>query len=722
MPLPQPMCAVDSMNNKDPYSGNDPGNGLQKISIHEFDLKRDFNKWKPWRTNDGRILPDRKSSFVTIDNPFGNDYLILLTTYFDPEMTRRPFGGFGIRAPIDPSITVNTQTFIEFDFYYSRDAADKYMRLEIWSTSSGGEGAQANSGDQGENKTSVYIRTADLEGINTFNLDFRCGYYNEETWYKKTFCAAVPVNSGNWEYLNIDLHTETDRKINGGHLMLGDIRITQMDTNGLPIPDVVNEKRFSEVESLKKKYNPGSGYFYIGTDASGKITPDTLGGFHFDIFVSHRNLKPERHIRPPKWLREKYQDFRFLYPASNEDETEWDLPTQSYLDIIKAAKPEYKLHGHCLAWNNQSPSWMCQLIPENISLIEWNADGLFYTGGYNALGPFLKINKEIMRRVYFNHVLYEMRHFMTTSARYNSSEERGIIPFHSFDVVNSEVHESRHGFIITGDENEWKNALKNVSWLMAMTDNDLNDMRQHYIYLLFKYAHIAVPNARMAERYKLHYHDTAIVPEYMKLDNHDINGSIDAYVSDKPPILTYNDYEIIAQSKSKIIYNMIKELNIIWKTDPLYDGRNLIECLGIQGHDNVSPAMASQNQQAVSMFTNLIDEELLTSICFSEIDIRQPETAPGGLALAPAVLNQKQADAIGYQYALLFKMFDKYKKYIDHVIIWYQFGGSWRNSYVLFDHEQMASQAYYAVMDPDKYIKGHSYLDSYFAGEYEKVR
>jgi hypothetical protein len=44
------------------------------------------------------------------------------------------------------------------------------------------------------------------------------------------------------------------------------------------------------------------------------------------------------------------------------------------------------------------------------------------------------------------------------------------------------------------------------------------------------------------------------------------------------------------------------------------------------------------------------------------------------------------------------------------------------NSYVLFDQNQMASQAYYGIMDPDRFIKGHSYLDKYFAGEYDKVR
>jgi GH35 family endo-1,4-beta-xylanase len=357
---------------------------------------------------------------------------------------------------------------------------------------------------------------------------------------------------------------------------------------------------------------------------------------------------------------------------------------------------------------------MCQIIPESITSIEWNSYGFFYTCGYQAKGPFLKVNKEIARRIFFNHVLYEMRHFMTVDARYNSGEERGIIPFHSFDVVNAEVHESRHSFLIRENENEWKTALKHVSWLVAMTDNEINNIRQHYMYLLYKYAHIAVPNAQMAEKYKINYHDSNIVPEYMKLDNHDNNGNIDAFVSVKPPILIYNDYEISIQSKAKVIYNMVKELNLAWKTDPLYDGRNLIECIGIQGHDTIGPDLANLNEKSFTLFIELINDALLDTICISELDLKQPGSAPGGKALAPDILNEKQADAVGYQYALLFKLYDKYKKYIDHVTTWYQSGAGWGNSYVLFDHELKASQAYYAVMDPDKFIKGHSYLAGFF--------
>jgi GH35 family endo-1,4-beta-xylanase len=709
-----------STEDSDPYFREDPGTGLVQIPVYEFDIKKDIRAWKAWRTNDGRVLPNSNSSFDEIDNPFGPGSLVLLTTNFDPELGKRPFGGFGIRMPVSRPLEINDQSFIEFDFYYSRSAADKYMRFEVWSTSAGGEGIQSNAGIAGTNKTNIYIRTVDLEGVYIFNLDFRCGYYNDETWYKKSIRAPLPASNKNWEYLNIDLLTETNVKVENGLLMIGNIKITQTDPNGAPIPNAVNAKKYCDVTPIKNKYSPDKGYFLIGTDSETVTAPQTLGASHFDIFVSHRNLKPERHIRPPKWLKEQFPSFKFI---PDDEGSEWELPTEYYLKLRDLGKPgEYKVHGHCLVWLNQSPSWMTQIIPENVNSMQWNVKGFFFSGSKDTAGPFQKLNSAAARRVQFDHILYEMRHFMTTDTRYGSSAERGVIPFHSFDVVNTEIHESRHSLIIQKNQNEWKSALRNVSWLMAMTDNNNENITEHYMYLLYKYAHIAVPNEQMAAKYKAGYNDPNIVHEYMKLDGHDKNGSIDEYISVEPPILVYNDYEFIVFSKAKVAYNMIKELNTAWKKDPLYDGRNLIECIGIQGHEKVSSSLASLSQQALTLFSGLIGEGLLDSICYSEIDIKQGESAPGGKANAPDVLNMKQADSIGYQYALLFKLFEKFKKYIDHVIIWNQYGSGWQKSYVLFDHEQMASQAYYAIMDPDRFIAGHSYLDSYFTDEYKKIK
>jgi len=710
-----------SKNNKtsntvnDPYFREDPGDGIQRIPVYNFDIENNFSVWKSWRANDGRVLPNGASGFELVDNPFDNGSLIQLTIYFDPAVAGKAFGGIGMRAPINPSLNLDDQTYIEFDFYFPVSTVSKYMRFEIWSTSSGGEGFQGHAGYSGRDKTQAYIRYTDM--LSDTNVDdYRIGFYNGETWFKRTIYAVTPVSSGIWEYLNIDLHTETGTKIDGGRLMIGNIKISQADPNGVPIPDVVNANKFSDVAPIRSKFNEKNGTFLVGVSKEGRPL-DQLHYYHYEIHTDENNLKPEMHERPPSWLIDKYPDF--VFKPSNEG-PEWHFPTESYLEIRDAGKSgEYKLHGHCLSWVNQSPFWMRQIIPENITSMQWNKDGLFYIGSTNSVGPYKRLDKNTARRVYFDHIMCVMRHFMSTDARYGSGEERGIIPFHSFDVVNIELHESRHSVIIKNDPDNWDTALRHTSWLVALTDDDFGDIRQHYIYLLFKYAHIAVPNAQMAERYKAFFNDPDVIPEYMKMDNHNKDGNIDSYVSEKPPLLIFNDYEMISMSKAKVAYNMLKEINTAWKTDPLYDGRNLIECMGIQGHEAVGTVTAGKTQKSIALFANLIDQGLLDKICFSEFDIRQPSYAPGGQALAPAVMNQKQADSVGYQYALFFKLFEKYKKYIDHVTFWSPYGSSWMNSYVPFDHEQKASQAYYAIMDPDKFIKGHSYLDDFFAGEYD---
>jgi len=713
----------------DPYFREDPGAGFQRVPVFVFDLEKNFSVWKLWRTSDGRVLPNPNSHFELINDPFELGNLILLTTYFDPSIAGKAFGGFGMRAPVNPAVELNNQTYIEFDLYYPKSAAGKYMRFEIWSTSTGGEGYQSVAGYTGTARTQIYIRTSELDSIGVIKPPW-IGFHDGETWYKKTLCAVTPVSSGRWDYLNIDLHTETGVKLEGDMLMLGNIKISQMNPDHKAIPNVVNAKSYDEVEPFKSKYNNDNGSFLIGVTGTGPVDPKSIRGYHYEIFVDDNNSKPHCHIKPPSWLKNLFPAFEFKVESNepNDSTPEWALPTKAYLDIRDSgkARPDgtynYKIHGHCLAWINQSPPWMRQIVPENITSMQWNIDGNFFTGGTNAVGPFLKVNKNIARRIYFDHIVYTMRHFMSVDPRYDSSKERGAIPFHSYDVLNVELHESRHSMIIRDNTNKWKPALRHVSWLMALTDDDLNNIKQHYVYLLFKYAHIAAPNAQMAKRYKAGFNDPDIVSDYMKMDKHDNNGSIDAYVCEKPPILTYNDYEFNIWSKAKVIYNMIKELNTEWKTDPLYDGRNLIECIGIQGHEWVTPVLAGHNQQSLLLYVDLINEGLLDCAAYSEIDMRLPYNAPGGEALAPAVLNQKQADTLGYQHALFFKMLDKYKKYIDRVIFWSQYGASWMDSYVPFDQEKMANQAYYAIMDPDRFIQGHSYLDSFFDGEYDKIK
>ena len=706
-------CGIKS---NDPYYRSDPGIGIQRLPAAAPEISSGSSAaWEKWRTNDGRILPDTQSTFEFSENVFagGDGNLIKLTTYFSPVKDSRSFGGFGIRLPLPEAVTMNTTgTFIEFDLYYPFSAAGKYMRMDFWSTDTGGEGSQSGSGYNGHNKATVYIRTENLDNINNLNPDWVANY-NGETWSKKHFSLPSGSN-GVWNYMNIDINTETGVVVDGDILFIGNIKITRPDPNGKPIPPVVDTKSFADLKPLKEKYNAANGFFMMGTTGRGII--NGLRARHFEIFVDGNSLKAENsHPRAPQWLRDE-TGFDFAGPRAEgiigADGAEYFIPTERFQQIRDSGKPgDFKIHGHVMAWYNQAPAWMRQIIPENIGM-NWNDRGKFYAYGNNAAGPFCRVNRELARRVYFNHIVYIMRHFMTTDVKYGSSKERGVIPFHSFDILNEEIHESRHSKIIPADPNEWRSGLKSISWLAAMSDTDFDDITQHYIYLLFKYAHIAVPNALMAEKFRANY---AGLPDYMKQDGHDSNGSIDAYISDTPPLLAYNDYGIATYTKAKMAYNMIRELNTVWLSDPLYDGRQLIEIMGIQGHDSLGSTLAGDNRKALALFAGLVDEGLLKGIAYSELDLRMPDTAPGGGALAPAILNQRQADALGYQYALLFQLFTEYARYIDHIIIWGTAGAGWQGSYVLFDENMQANQGYYGAMDPERFIRGHSYLDSYFA-------
>jgi GH35 family endo-1,4-beta-xylanase len=749
----------------DPYFRGDPGAGIPYLTSSEVtliagttgigapwitDVGTDEASYAPfndgklhkWRANDGRILwsndngYEEQSTFEVVANPFTGETgdLIKIHAVHKPEESGRSFGGFGIRAPLTQSVIVNNTTYIEFDLYYPMSAAGKWMRMGLWSTDTGGAGNQAGNGGNGGSKAVPYLRTENLDAIGNLNPDW-IDNYEAETWSKKHIRVASGSN-GTWNYINIDFETETGAVVDRAVLMIGNIKITKPDPNGKPLPLVDVDTEGSEkvnqadVAPVRGAYNEQNGLFMVGAIGTGAVEQGSARANHYEIFVDGNNLKAESvHQKYPLWLTSSDTGFTGWSGTAGETALgEYSFPTASYQAIRDshfAGEPVggFKNHGHVLAWYNQAPVWMRQIIPEHLDMT-WNAYGKFYAYGNSATGPFWKVSKDDARRVYFNHIMYELRHFMTTDEKYGSSETRGVIPFHSFDVLNEEIHESRHSTLIAQNPNEWKSGLKSISWLAAMTDGD-DDLRQHYIYLIFKYAHIAVPNAQMAAKFKANY---ASLPEYMKIDGHDragasgTPGNIDAYITENPPRLTYNDYGISTWSKAKMAYNMIKELNTLWQTDELYDGRPLIEVMGIQGHDSIGPTLASDNQRAIALYASLVDQGLLSGIAYSELDLKIPESAPGGGATAPAVMNQKQADALGYQYALLYKVFSKYAPYIDHIISWGLAGSGWQGSYVLFNTEQHANQGYYGVMNPDKFIVGHSYLDTYFAGEYAKVQ
>ena len=622
------------------------------------------------------------------------------------------FGGISLRASISPATTIPANATLHFDMYYPVSNEGKLMRWRIGYTATGTVSAD----------TGPYVRGLNFGSmLNPPWTDF----FEGELWLKESFSMAAPTGGSNAAWFGLELHGETSRPAETAKVIVDNIRFTVPDSATPALPMVNNPMTAAQSPPLKDRYNAENGTFMVG--AIGVGTPSGTRARHYQIFVDGNNLKAEgTHPRGPLWLT-NINGNRMSGGswATNQNPVaagtgEYSFPTASYQQIRDASpQGHYKSHAHVLAWYNQAPTWMRQMIPATLPA-GFEGDVNFYGLGNGVPNTLHRVTPEMASRVQYNHTMYVMRHFLTTDTKYGSSAARGIIPFNSWDVINEEVHESRHRQLIPQDPDNWRTSLKHTNWLVAMSDDAIGgDLKDHYLYKLFKYAHIAAPNAAMAEAFKANYDD---LPDYMKMDGHAINGSIDMYVLEEPPILVYNDYDMGVRSKARTTYNMVRDLNLAWLDDPLYDGRPLIESVGLQGHDTLGPDLASNNQYAMALFASLCREGLLVNICFSEFDIKLPASTPGGGALAPAALNVMQSQALGYQYALMYRLFEKYADFVGHIISWGVQGSGWQNSYVLFDGQGRAMSSFYAAYYPNRFMEGHPHLESFFAGQYAAVQ
>ena len=679
----------------DPYFRLDPGPGQLPVTI-----TAPTNVWTAHKPPlDSRVPADFDgSTFQWIAYPFadsqGQANVLQINYNYKGVAT---FGGVSMQSPLSPTANVPAGSTIEFDVYYPESAQGKLMRWHM------------------TNRTTTVDSYLRAYPYNPLNPPWT-GSYNGDSWLKTHVSANIPQTGSSSNFI-LELQGEVGQPADSTTVLVQNLKITQPDPHTAPLPAVVNSQNESVVAPIRGLYNPANGLFIPGAIGTGAVTGTRAR--HFEIFVDGNNLKAASvHPFGPNWLTSTTGA-----PLAGATTTpgigEYTFPDSAYTAIRDSGTPgQYLIHGHNLAWYNQAPTWMTQITPATLPH-GYSGTPNFYALG-NGVTTQVLVSVDMARRVQFNHAVYEMRNFSTTLAKYGSSVSRGVVPFHSWDVLNEEVDASRHSVNIPLDPNSWRNSLIQTNWLVAMSDNLIGgSLKDHYIYLLFKHAHIAVPNAQMAAAFKANY---ASLPSYMKLDGHDDNGSIDAYVVANPPRLTYNDYDYSTHTKARTVYNMVLALNTEWLSDPLYDGRPLIEIIGSEAHDSVGPTLASDNQYAVALFASLVDRHLLTAISFSESDLLMPTTAPGGGATAPAALNIRQSDGLGYEFALHYKMFTKFAPYMDHVIHFGVAGSGFNGSYVLFDGSNNADSGYYGAMNPDRYILGHSYLDSYFAGEYGKLQ
>ena len=155
--------------------------------------------------------------------------------------------------------------------------------------------------------------------------------------------------------------------------------------------------------------------------------------------------------------------------------------------------------------------------------------------------------------------------------------------------------------------------------------------------------------------------------------------------------LYYNDYNLDNQNKATAVANMVKELNEKYQEE--HPGKLLIDGIGMQGHYNVN--------------TNPVNVELSLKRFIDlgvEVSITELDVGAG----SNSQLTEKDAKAQGYLYAQLFKLYRENSEHIARVTLWgMDDATSWRsqNSPLLFSRSLKAKPAYYAVIDPDKYIE-----------------
>lgn len=158
--------------------------------------------------------------------------------------------------------------------------------------------------------------------------------------------------------------------------------------------------------------------------------------------------------------------------------------------------------------------------------------------------------------------------------------------------------------------------------------------------------------------------------------------------------LYYNDYNEDNRNKAQAISSMVKELND--KYALTHPGKQLINGIGMQGHYNIN---TNPDNVKLSLETFI---SLGVEVSVSELDITVGSNS---------TLTEKQAEAQGYLYAELMKIFKAHSDHISRVTFWgLNDATSWRASQspLLFDGDLQAKPAYYGVIDPDTFIREHA--------------
>lgn len=174
-----------------------------------------------------------------------------------------------------------------------------------------------------------------------------------------------------------------------------------------------------------------------------------------------------------------------------------------------------------------------------------------------------------------------------------------------------------------------------------------------------------------------------------------------ARIYDPYAILYYNDYNTFQNVKREAIAQMVEQINERWTNDPLYDGRLLIEGIGMQGHYNLRnwPANIGYVRDALERFVRTG-----ARVSVTELNVY---LEGGGIVptddLLPDLFEEQAR-----RYYELFSLFLEFADYIPRItsFIWQDLPaqqGAWRRwphsqRPALFDTGRQTKPAFYAVL------------------------
>ncbi|MCL1844356.1 MAG: endo-1,4-beta-xylanase [Defluviitaleaceae bacterium] len=162
---------------------------------------------------------------------------------------------------------------------------------------------------------------------------------------------------------------------------------------------------------------------------------------------------------------------------------------------------------------------------------------------------------------------------------------------------------------------------------------------------------------------------------------------------DPNAILYYNDYNEEFPHKRHVIADMVNDINAQWRAHAEYDGRLLIEGIGMQSHHNHIHTDVAQVRTALELFT-----KTGTKIAVTEMDFTFGSQQEPSRPLSPEE-SKKQAE----MYAALFKLYKEFS--VERVTVWGKNDKlSWRSwgSPTFFDETGNAKEAFHAVIAASK--------------------